>query len=116
MAGSAPDPEAGGGHGWDLGRRGKGVERWGKIWRFEEGVVARAAAGEAKARPRSTTLRVSELPAVWCAARTMDGIARSARVGRRIGRWSCINRGSASGCLRLFYGWFPCLALERHTV
>jgi hypothetical protein len=40
MAGSAPDPGAGGGHGWDLGGRERGVERWGKFWRFEEGVVA----------------------------------------------------------------------------
>jgi hypothetical protein len=65
MAGSAPDPGAGGGHGWDLGRRGKGVERWGNFGVLRRGGGGLVVAGEGnrwrrgeEARRREDTLRV----------------------------------------------------------
>ncbi|CAD6240048.1 unnamed protein product [Miscanthus lutarioriparius] len=92
MAGSATDPGAGGGHGWDLGRRGKGVERWGNFGVLRrgggglvagEGEGSRWRGGE-EARGHSPSERAS-----CTAGAALQGrwIARSARLERRIGRF-----------------------------
>lgn len=57
MAGSAPDPGAGGGHGWDLGRRGKGVERWGNFGVLRRGGGGLVVAGEGSRWRRSEEAR-----------------------------------------------------------
>nr|CAB3476032.1 unnamed protein product [Digitaria exilis] len=102
MAGSAPDPGAGGGHGWDLGGRGKGVERWGNFWRFEEGGGgARAAAGgEGRGGERAA-----------CTV-ALQGRCIRRPLGRWIRRWSCLPTGECFSDAETGRERFPDAAAE----